>query len=383
MPIASWTSAVDKPFAGATREVVEHASDLVGTQCDVDFPLSRDVRLTTLRTRLLDLINSAETPAARRTEACAVLAALHRLHHDELETALAQQLSSLSEIRDSISALAGLSPRQLIDTVPAQVCRDLSLGRAMISTISGSVWLPQHLHIEERTPESATFEQFVDGARIPLSDAPLETELLVRRRTVALVPDPVSDKRTYKQIVDAAQTRAYVAAPITVRGRTIGMLHADRPEDPNSLSDDGLELLVAFAECLSTVFESACLADHMAKQFKRAADTYAEVVAMFDKSGDAAAWNSPQPAATAVHRPVRQLHSVPTGAASLTFREREVLGHLATGATNMQIARNLTVSEATVKSHLKQISKKLGTSNRAAAVAAYARMTQESCGIAQ
>ncbi|WP_189595079.1 LuxR C-terminal-related transcriptional regulator [Nocardia cerradoensis] len=382
MPIASWTSAVDEPFAGATREVVEHASDLVGAEGIADFPLPRDARLTTLRTRLLDLINSSETAAARRTEACAVLAALHRLQHEDLETALAQQLSSLSEIRDSISALAGLSPRQLIDTVPAQVCRDLALGRAMISTISGSVWLPQHLHIEERTAESATFEQFVDGARIPLSDAPLETELLVRRRTVALVPDPVSDKRTYKQIVDVAQTRAYVAAPITVRGRTIGMLHADRPEDPNSLSDDGLELLAAFAECLSTVFESACLADHMAKQFKRAADTYAEVVAMFDDSGAPAAWCSPQPSAAA-RRPVRQLHSAPTGAASLTFREREVLGHLATGATNMQIARNLTVSEATVKSHLKQISKKLGTSNRAAAVAAYARMTQEPCGIAQ
>ncbi|WP_063001640.1 LuxR C-terminal-related transcriptional regulator [Nocardia mikamii] len=372
---------MDEPFAGATQEVLQHASDLVGAEYVVDLPLPRDARITTLRTRLLDLINSAETTPARRTEACEVLAALHRLRHEELATALTQQLSSLSEIRDSIGTLAGLSPRQLIDTVPAQACRDLSLGRAMISTISGSVWLPQHLHIEERTVGSAAFEQFVDGARIPLSDAPLETEMLVRRRTAALVSDPVSDKRTYKQIVDAAQTRAYVAAPITVRGRTIGMLHADRPKDPHSLTDDGIELLAAFAECLSTVFESACLADHMAKQFKRAADTYAEVLAMFDDSDDAAAWASPSPPAAA-HRPTRRLHSAPTGAASLTFREREVLTHLATGATNMQIARNLTVSEATVKSHLKQISKKLGTSSRAAAVAAYTRMTQEPCGIA-
>ncbi|WP_063016062.1 LuxR C-terminal-related transcriptional regulator [Nocardia nova] len=373
---------MDGPFAEAMRDVFQHANDLIGAESAVGASAPPDAPLTSLRTRLLDLITSSETSSPRRTEACEVLSTLYRLHHAELETALAQQLSSLSEIRDSIGALAGLSPRQLIDTVPAQMCRDLSLGRAMVSTISGSVWLPQHLHIEERTAESVAFEQFVDGARIPLSDAPLETELLVRRRTVALVPDPASDKRTYKQIVDAAQTRAYVAAPITVRGRTIGMLHADRPDDPNSLSDDGLELLGAFAECLSTVFESACLADHMAKQFKRAADTYAEVVAMFDSSDDTFAWTSPLPPAAAP-RPARRPHPAPTGTASLTFREREVLTHLATGATNMQIARNLTVSEATVKSHLKQISKKLGTSSRAAAVAAYARMTQEPCGIAQ
>jgi DNA-binding CsgD family transcriptional regulator len=47
------------------------------------------------------------------------------------------------------------------------------------------------------------------------------------------------------------------------------------------------------------------------------------------------------------------------------------MSHVATGATNGQIARCLVISEGTVKSHLKHIAKKLNTSSRAAAVAIY------------
>lgn len=53
------------------------------------------------------------------------------------------------------------------------------------------------------------------------------------------------------------------------------------------------------------------------------------------------------------------------------LREQEIMSHVATGATNGQIARCLVISEGTVKSHLKHIAKKLNTSSRAAAVAIY------------
>jgi two-component system, NarL family, nitrate/nitrite response regulator NarL len=53
----------------------------------------------------------------------------------------------------------------------------------------------------------------------------------------------------------------------------------------------------------------------------------------------------------------------------LTPRERDVLGGLAEGKSAPQIASELHVSPATVKTHLKTLYEKLGVSDRAAAVA--------------
>ena len=52
----------------------------------------------------------------------------------------------------------------------------------------------------------------------------------------------------------------------------------------------------------------------------------------------------------------------------LTAREREVLVHMAAGATNAEIAEALFVSEATVKSHVGNVFTKLGARDRAAAI---------------
>lgn len=54
----------------------------------------------------------------------------------------------------------------------------------------------------------------------------------------------------------------------------------------------------------------------------------------------------------------------------LTDREVEILGLLADGLPNKELARRLFVSEATVKSHLAHIYSKLGVDSRAGAVAA-------------
>ncbi|MFE1592027.1 response regulator [Nocardia sp. NPDC058705] len=54
---------------------------------------------------------------------------------------------------------------------------------------------------------------------------------------------------------------------------------------------------------------------------------------------------------------------------TLTARERDILGQLAHGLGNREIARALHISEATVKTHLGRIYDKLGVDTRAAAVA--------------
>lgn len=56
------------------------------------------------------------------------------------------------------------------------------------------------------------------------------------------------------------------------------------------------------------------------------------------------------------------------GSVQITPREREILSSLALGLTNDQIARALTISSNTVRSHLHSLATKLETSSRAALV---------------
>lgn len=65
----------------------------------------------------------------------------------------------------------------------------------------------------------------------------------------------------------------------------------------------------------------------------------------------------------------RLLDRVRAPAPSLSGREVELLELLATGAPNREMARQLFISEATVKTHLVHIYQKLGVDNRVSAVA--------------
>ncbi|KAA0940324.1 response regulator [Streptomyces apricus] len=66
----------------------------------------------------------------------------------------------------------------------------------------------------------------------------------------------------------------------------------------------------------------------------------------------------------------RVMANLRTPPPALTDRERDILGQLARGLGNRDIARALFISEATVKTHLGRIYAKLGVDTRAGAVAA-------------
>jgi DNA-binding NarL/FixJ family response regulator len=60
----------------------------------------------------------------------------------------------------------------------------------------------------------------------------------------------------------------------------------------------------------------------------------------------------------------------------LTSRELEILARMAEGKTNQEIAEGLVIAESTVKSHVKNILRKLGAANRAQAVYWYGAATR-------
>jgi DNA-binding CsgD family transcriptional regulator/GAF domain-containing protein len=322
--------------------------------------------------RLLDeRIASSEDPTADLATTRDLLISILRVRCELLDDDLARRLKCLSEIRNALLDLQGLSPREMIYAAPEALSREFGFARTMISTVRGSVWRPQHLYIhdERADPYSQPFLDYVRGAHIQLADAPLETEL-IRKRCGALVPSPKDDKRTFKEIVNVSGCRGYIAAPITVQGRAIGMLHADRPAADGGVTTDHLDQLEAFAECLSVAFESAVLEEKAAQQHIGVEQLCSNVDESLRRSSRSALWSVPNTTKSQSHHAAdrRDYAAVPL----LTVREREIMSYVATGATNGQIARCLVISEGTVKSHLKHIARKLNTSSRAAAVAVYA-----------
>ncbi|MEV8455352.1 response regulator transcription factor [Streptomyces sp. NPDC052095] len=68
-------------------------------------------------------------------------------------------------------------------------------------------------------------------------------------------------------------------------------------------------------------------------------------------------------------RLISRVRTPAAGGESLSAREREVLELVAKGTSNREIAAELFISEATVKTHLTHVFAKLGAKDRAAAVA--------------
>jgi DNA-binding CsgD family transcriptional regulator len=247
----------------------------------------------------------------------------------------------------------------------------------MLSAVLGSRWVPLQLYTrEEICPEPTTLRAFVDsGAEIPLKNLLVETGI-VRRRTAVLVDESLIHIRGFKPIVRISESPAYVAAPIVVEGRTIGLMHADRVGQQRHVDDDDRRYIEAFCAELAIVYQRTIWAEWLAEHTSRVfteIERARESLELIDSA-------TVGPRAATGDRP--PIVAVDTGDAFgeestvLTAREREVLGHVADGATNGVIAQRLSVSEDTVKTHVRNVLRKLRVTTRGAAIARYLEMSE-------
>jgi DNA-binding CsgD family transcriptional regulator len=246
--------------------------------------------------------------------------------------------------------------------------------RVVISRVAGSQLIPIAWHAD---PDNKDFRQRLNSWR---EEPPVVTHAfhegeILRRRQPVLARDALTHPLTYKPIMLALDCRAYVAAPITVAGRAVAIIHADRPAGDLDVADRAI--LATFAECLAMAFERSELAARIRVHEAKMRELLSTGIGLFDelvedtvdftRSSSPAAPTSPAP--QEFRGLERAAHA--GGPSLLTRREIEVLDMIASGATNMAIGEALFITEVTVKSHVQHILRKLRASNRAEAVARY------------
>lgn len=276
--------------------------------------------------------------------------------------------------RDAIARLRRApSSWALVDEAVRAVCEAGGFTRSLVSAVRGSRWVPLTVHTRDDLDPRADFFRTWVGTHpeIPLANMLGETEM-VRRRTAMYFTDPANDRRTFKEIITAAGSPGYAAGPILVGSRTVGFVHVDRVGQGQPMTPDDRDAVGAFAADLGWLFARTSAEEGLgrhAARIDRAMDAAHAALAQAREP------TRPPVLGDAVDDLETPAGDAPAGRdALLTGREREILDLVADGATNWAIAQRLTLSEETVKTHLRTIRRKLHVKSRSAAVARYRRL---------
>jgi LuxR family transcriptional regulator, regulator of acetate metabolism len=321
----------------------------------------------------------AEGGGSRLVALATNLVELQGLHHELREHHTAQRLRALTSVHDALARLRGIdTTAKLIERCPQEVCEGCGFERAVISRVVNSEWFISNAHYSHDPQWARDFVEFSQAQAHPrLDHMILETEM-IRRRAPALVPDATADPRSYKPLVDHAQVRSYVAAPIMPAGRVIGFLHADYRFTRRAVDTVDRDVLWAFAEGFGHAFERAVLRERLQAQRTEIHRMMRATEEIIDDLCNAEIQLSAvtESESAAVARTGASIFIAPQSRLDslLTKREVEVLSLMADGSTNAAIANELVISEGTVKSHVKHILRKLRASNRAEAVSRYLRL---------
>jgi DNA-binding CsgD family transcriptional regulator len=311
-------------------------------------------------------------------ELCDLLVDLEDLRRDVRDHEVSERLRALTNVQAGLSRLRGVSSvAAILDRAPVEVCRTGGFDRAMLFRVRDSQMIVEAVHIEDDPDGAAELLQFSRNHPADLTHLLLETEM-IRRRVPMVVSDPQNDPRVHRPIVEACDTRSYVAAPIMPEGRVIGFLHADRYLQRRHVDEFDREVLWAFAEAFGYAYERTLLNERLRAQRDQVRGMVASTEQLMDELCDAeiavSGVDGEDPETTG--RAAAMLASSPSRLDQLlTRREVEVIKLMAAGETNSGIASRLVISEGTVKSHVKHILRKLRAANRAEAVSRYLRIS--------
>lgn len=289
----------------------------------------------------------------------------------------------LAHARASTQVLARVLPRlegmkcsvaELVSVVPELVC-ELGFDRALVSRIEDDVWYPEVLFAIGDQAAAERLTQLGKDMAQRLEPGLYETELVRSRRPMLVtgVQDPTARGWTHQVLVEGTRVRSYVAAPVLSDGEVVGLLHADRYGQRREVDEVDRDLLAAFAEAFRLALTRAELNDQLVgtqvglRLLNHAME--AASVSIHQVPAIRAERDPGDNETGLVVRTQRRSAAPEPLPESLTPRELDVLRLLADGRTNIAIARQLSITDNTVKQHVTHILRKLGAGNRSEAVA--------------
>jgi DNA-binding CsgD family transcriptional regulator len=289
-------------------------------------------------------------PASPR-ELVDVMSQLRRL---ESAVAAHRRAVAVALYERTTEALARLSrcgnAAELIRAVPEQAV-GLGFDRALFSVASQGIWRPRSIHSRHGSEWAWPYLDDRRGIAFTLPVAAVHRRTAhVDEATMLGHPERESGFALWQR----SRSKDFWMVPVVLDARVVGLVHADcRAEDrlPTRLEVDALE---HFCRQLPLVLAQRAPADaHRVDADRPGART------------------PPAPAPTDPAAKLSAAHPADggDGDAVLSQREIEVVRLMAEGLTNAQIGRRLTITEGTVKSHVKRILRKTDSANRAEAVA--------------
>jgi DNA-binding CsgD family transcriptional regulator len=303
--------------------------------------------LTSMSLRALDLLDSVHHRIA--------------LQRTRTDARMRQALDRLRRVSSSAA---------LLDRVCVEVVESCGFQRAMLAKVESGDWLPWLAYFSNDRELERQVVEWMNEQQFPASD--LGGTLLALQPVI--VRDALKNPGPYAPMLKLAKTPCYVAAPIKPAGRLVGVLYADRYPTGRLVDEIDRDMLWAFAEDFSLIYERTVLLERMRAQRARIAEAFDFAENMMSSLANAEIELARTPAARIPEGDDVGL-AVPSPSAAvdelLTAREAEVLTMMVRGASNAMIAEHLMIKHGTVKSHVKHILRKLDAVNRAEAISRY------------
>jgi LuxR family transcriptional regulator, regulator of acetate metabolism len=262
-------------------------------------------------------------------------------------------------------------PSEVRRRAPAVVAEVLGLDRVLLTGVQHGTLVAEALHPAGPAADAVLKRLRTTATRV---EYPLVESEILRRRRPRLVHADAEDEPARHAYGLALGWDEYAAAPIVLDGAVIGFLHAARAAP---LDDADADALAAVATCFAVVYERAVLRHRLRVQRRELREIASWADARTSALGDrlvtltveaepAEEAAAAQPSGGAGEAALRDL---------LTRRELDVMRLIVRGVTNADIARELVLSEGTVKFHVKNILRKMRAANRAEATSQYLRLT--------